>query len=72
MQQGSNPQPLSSYTNTHHLAKLAICMQGFPLGGDMWEGGNLGKMATNCMKITKSTFLGQKSRRHGRIRQFLG
>ena len=34
----------------------AICFgrQGFPLGVSMW-GDNLGKMAKNCMKITKST-----------------
>ena len=27
--------------------------------------GNLGKMAKNCMKLTKSTFLGQNSGGHG-------
>ena len=41
-------------------------MQGFPKGVvDWWWGGgggsNLGKMAKNCMKITKLAFLGQNS-----------
>ena len=30
-----------------------------------WWGGNLAKMAKNCMKITKLTFLGQTVRGHG-------
>ena len=32
--------------------------QGFPNEVD-WCGDNLGKMAKNCMKMTKSAFLGQ-------------
>ena len=36
-------------------------IQGFPNLVDLW-GDSLGKMAKNCMKITKSTFLGQNSR----------
>ena len=34
--------------------------QGFPSEVDLC-GDNLSKMAKNCMKITKSTFLGQNS-----------
>ena len=39
-------------------------MQGFPKGVVdwwWWGGNNLGKMAKNCMKITKLAFLGQNS-----------
>ena len=37
---------------------MYVCMhaQGFPIGFDI-----LGKMAKNCMKITKPIFLGQNS-----------
>ena len=35
-------------------------MQGFPNRVDWW-GDNLGKMAKNCMKITKLTLWGQNS-----------
>ena len=38
--------------------------QGFPNGVGLW-GDNLSIMAKNCIKITKSTFLGQNSRGHG-------
>ena len=31
---------------------------GFPIRGQLLQG-NLGKMATNCIKITKTTLLGQ-------------
>ena len=34
-----------------------VSIQGFPNGFDLCWGDNLGKMAKNCMKITKSTFL---------------
>ena len=34
--------------------------QGFPNGVNWWDD-NLGKMAKNCMKITKSVFWGQNS-----------
>ena len=34
--------------------------QNFPNWVNWWEG-NLGKMAKNCMEITKLAFLGQKS-----------
>ena len=34
-------------------------VQGFPKWGWFGEGGNLGKMAKNCMEITKSTFGGK-------------
>ena len=44
------------------LPNLDQSLQGFPNKVDWWgRGGNLSKMAKNCMKITKSTFLGQKS-----------
>ena len=39
-------------------------VQEFPKWGWFGEGGNLGKMAKNCMEITKSTFWGQNSGRH--------
>ena len=41
-----------------------VAQQGFPLGVDL-RGDILGKMAKNCMKITKSTFWGQSNERHG-------
>ena len=42
------------------ILKTHLPRQGFPNGVDWW-GDNLGKMAKNCMKITKSAFLGQNS-----------
>ena len=36
-------------------------MQGFPNGVDFAGGDNLCKVAKNCMKMTKSTFLEQNS-----------
>ena len=40
--------------------------------GSVCGGDNLGKMAKNCMKITKSTFLGQNSGRPGGQANFFG
>ena len=37
-----------------------VTFQGFPNGVN-WRGGNLGKMAKNCMKMTKLAFLGQNN-----------
>ena len=39
---------------------LVHCI-GFPEWGRLVGGDNLGKMAKNCMKITKLTFLAQNS-----------
>ena len=38
-----------------------MATQGFPNGVHRWED-NLGKMAKNCMKMTKSAVLGQNMR----------
>ena len=40
--------------------RLDSSCRDFPNGIDWW-GDNLGKIAKNCMKITKSAFLGQNS-----------
>ena len=45
---------------------------GFPIGGRLVGGAIIGKRAKNCMKITKSTFLGQNSRRPWGASQFFG
>ena len=47
-----------------YTAKGAM-VSGFPKWGWFVEENNLGKMAKNCMKIKKSTFLGKNSGRHG-------
>ena len=47
-----------------YAAKGAM-VSGFLKWGWFVEEDNLGKMAKNCMKITKSTFLGKNSERHG-------
>ena len=50
-----------------------VSIQGFPNEFDLCWDDNLGKMAKNCMKITKSTFLGQNSGGgHGGTSQFFG
>ena len=36
-------------------------LSGFPKWGRLVGEGNMGKMAKNCMKFRKSTFLGQNS-----------
>ena len=41
--------------------KSLLCSSGFPKWGRLMWRGNLGKMAKNCMKMTKSAFLGQNS-----------
>ena len=38
-------------------------ISGFPNWGQLVGGGNLDKMAKNCMKMTKSAFLDQNSGR---------
>ena len=53
------------YDNTTEALSLDLIKgwgeAGFPKWGQTGGGDNLGKMAKNCMKITKSTFLGQNS-----------
>ena len=46
---------LLGWGTLHHRAT------GFPKWGRLVGRDNLGKMAKNCMKITKSAFLGQNS-----------
>ena len=41
--------------------KSLLYSSGFPKWGRLMWGGNLGKMAKNCKKMTKSAFLGQNS-----------
>ena len=41
-------------------SKIYLLMQDFPNGFDLW-GDNMGKMAKNCRKITKSKFFAQNS-----------
>ena len=60
---------ICSLNRKHHdrilHIEIRLCTEGFPSGIDLWEGGNLNKMAKKRMKITKSTLWGQNNRGHG-------
>ena len=56
---------IRSQNRAHHdwflHIEIFLGTQGFRSGVDLWKGGNLDKMAKNCIKITKSRFRGQSS-----------
>ena len=74
LKQGEGKTQSTKTSRLKNLSNFDCCdcpSQGFSHEVDL-SGDNLRKIAKNCMKDTKSTFLGKTAGRHGGTSQFFG